>query len=75
MLHEKSKAKEKKAIDIEEIRDQLRGTMGARHTHVMDEDDDDDDDDDDEVYMYPTNMDLDERDAYREAVRASKVTK
>ncbi|RVW36785.1 hypothetical protein CK203_113959 [Vitis vinifera] len=56
-------------IYIEEIRDQLRGTMGPKHTNVMDEDDDDDDDDDDEVYMYPTNMDLDERDAYREAVR------
>ncbi|WJZ92484.1 hypothetical protein VitviT2T_011474 [Vitis vinifera] len=72
MLHEKSKAKEKKAIDIEEIRDQLRGTMGARHTHDMDEDDDDDEDE--EVYMYPTNMDLDERIAYRETVHASKAT-
>ena len=47
--------------------------MGARHTHVMDEDDDDDDDDD-EVYMYPADMDLDERDVYREVVRASKAT-
>ena len=74
MLHEKSKAKAKKIADIEEIRDQLRGTMGPKHTNVMDEDDDDDDDDDDEVYMYPTNMDLDERDAYREAVRALKAT-
>ena len=46
--------------------------MGARHTHDMDEDDDDDEDE--EVYMYPANMDLDERDAYREAVRASKAT-
>ncbi|RVW35298.1 hypothetical protein CK203_046416 [Vitis vinifera] len=62
MLHEKSKAKAKKTADIEEIRDQLRGTIGARHTDVMDEDNDDDDDD--EVYMYPANMDLDERDAY-----------
>ena len=40
--------------------------MGARHTHDMDEDE--------EVYMYPANMDLDERDAYWEAVRASKAT-
>ena len=72
MLHEKSKAKAKKTTNIEEIRVQLRGTMGARHTHVMDEDDDDDEDE--EVYMYPTNMDLDERDAYREAVRALKAT-
>ena len=72
MLHEKSKANAKKTADIEEIRDQLRDTMGARHTHVMDEDDDDDEDE--EVYMYPANMDLDERDAYREVVRASKAT-
>ena len=43
--------------------------MGVRHTHVMDEGDDDD-----EVYMYPADMDLDERDAYREAVRALKAT-
>ena len=71
MLHEKSKAKAKKTADIEEIRDQLRGTMGAKHTHVMDEDDDEDE----EVYMYPANMDLDKRDAYREVVRASKATK
>ena len=41
--------------------------------HVMDEDDDDDEDE--EVYMYPANMDLDKRDAYREVVRASKATK
>ena len=67
MLHEKSKAKAKKTVHIEEIQAQLHGTMGARHTHVMDEDDDDDDDDD-EVYMYPADMDLDERDAYREAI-------
>ena len=34
ILHEKSKAKAKanKTAHIEEIRDQLRGTMGARHT-------------------------------------------
>ena len=44
--------------------------MGVRHTHVMDEGDDDDD----EVYMYPADMDLDERDVYREVVRASKAT-
>ena len=72
MLHEKSKGKVKKIAHIEEIRAQLRGTMGARHTHDMDEDDDDDEDE--EVYMYPANMDLDERDAYREVVRASKAT-
>ena len=45
--------------------------------HVMDEDDDDDDDDDEdeEVYMYLADMDLDERDAYQEAVCALKATK
>ncbi|KAL6318099.1 hypothetical protein AAG906_035244 [Vitis piasezkii] len=46
----KNKAKAKKTTHIEEIRAQLRGIMGARHTHVMDEDDDEDE----EVYMYPT---------------------
>ena len=45
--------------------------MGARHTHVMDEDDDDDEGE--EVYMYPAYMNLDERDAYREAVCATKA--
>ena len=45
--------------------------MGVRHTHVMDEGDDDDD----EVYMYPADMDLDERDAYQEAICVSKTTK
>ncbi|KAL6312444.1 hypothetical protein AAG906_021660 [Vitis piasezkii] len=71
MLHEKSKAKSNKIAHIEDIRDQLRGTMGARHTHVMDEDDDDDEGE--EVYMYPADMNLDEQDAYREAVCASKA--
>ena len=45
--------------------------MGARHTHVMDEDDDEDEGE--EVYMYPADMNLDERDAYREAVCATKA--
>ena len=52
----KNKAKAKKTTHIEEIRAQLRGIMGARHTHVMDEDDDEDED----VYMYPVNMHPDE---------------
>ncbi|RVW93430.1 hypothetical protein CK203_035102 [Vitis vinifera] len=72
MLHEKSKAKAKKTTHIEEIQAQLCDTMVARHTHVMDKDDDDDKDE--EVYMYPGYMDLDERDAYREVVHASKAT-
>ncbi|RVW63452.1 hypothetical protein CK203_058589 [Vitis vinifera] len=69
----KKKAKAKKAVDIEEIRSELRDTMGRRHRHVTDEDDEenlggDDDDGDDDVYMYPADMHPDERHAYREAV-------
>ena len=60
MLYEKNKAKAKKTTHIEEIHAQLRGTMGARHTHVMDEDDDENE----EVYMYPIDMHPDERDGY-----------
>ena len=68
---EKSKEKAKKTTHIEEIRAQLCGTMGARHTHVIDEDDDEEDE---EVYMYPIDMNPDEQDGYQEAVRASKAT-
>ena len=71
MLHEKSKAIAKKDAHIEEIQTQLCGTLRARHRHVIDEDDDEDE----KVYMYLVDMHPDERDAYREAVRASKVTK
>ena len=42
--------------------------MGTHHKHLINEDDDDED-----VYMYPTDMHLDERDAYRFAVCASKA--
>ena len=82
LLEQKNKAKAKKAADIEEIRSELRDTMGRRHRHVIDEDDEenlggdgggDDDDDGDDVYMYPADMHPDERHAYREAVRASKA--
>ncbi|KAL6316825.1 hypothetical protein AAG906_021125 [Vitis piasezkii] len=74
LVHDKQKAKAKKNADIEEIRSQLRGTMGAHHTHLVDEDDDDEDAEDEDVYMYPTDMHPDERDAYRSAVRASKAS-
>ncbi|RVW66428.1 hypothetical protein CK203_066269 [Vitis vinifera] len=56
LIEQKNKAKAKKAVDIEEIRAELRDTMGKRHRHVIDEDDeenlggdggDDDDDGDD----------------------------
>ena len=62
--------------------------MGEIHRHVTDEEDeenlgDDDDDDDegdddddegdDDVYMYPTDIHLDEQHAYRAAIQASKA--
>ncbi|RVW63600.1 hypothetical protein CK203_057403 [Vitis vinifera] len=43
LVHDKTKAKAKKNADIEDIRAQLRGTMGTHHTHLVDEDDDDED--------------------------------
>ncbi|RVW97528.1 Cucumisin [Vitis vinifera] len=49
--------------------------MGTHHTHLVNEEDDDDEDaKDEDVYMYPTDMNPDERDAYRSAVRASKAS-
>ncbi|RVW61035.1 hypothetical protein CK203_045824 [Vitis vinifera] len=74
LVHDKQKAKAKKNADIEEICSQLRGTMGTHHTHLVNEDDDDEDVEDEDVYMYPTDMNPDERDAYRSAVRASKAS-
>ncbi|RVW74958.1 hypothetical protein CK203_049908 [Vitis vinifera] len=74
LVHDKQKAKAKKNADIEEIRSQLRGTMGTHHTHLVNEDNDDEDAEEEDVYMYPTDMHPDERDAYRSAVRASKAS-
>ncbi|RVW44266.1 hypothetical protein CK203_099601 [Vitis vinifera] len=48
--------------------------MGTHHTHLVNEDDDDEDAEDEDVYMYPTDMHPDERDAYRSVVRASKAS-
>ena len=48
--------------------------MGDNQRYVIDEDDDDDDDDNNDVYMYPIDMQPDERDAYRVVVQASKAT-
>ena len=59
MVHDKTKAKTKKVVDIQEIHAQLHDTMGANDTQLIDEDVEDQD-----VYMYPTNMHPDERDAY-----------
>ena len=73
LVHDKKKAKAKKNADIEDIRAQLRGTMGTHHTHLVDEDDDEDVESED-VYMYPADMHPDEWDAYQSAVRASKAS-
>ena len=76
LLEQKNKTKAKKAVDIEDIRSELRDTMGRRHRHVTDEDDEENlGGDDDDVYMYLTDMHLNERHAYREAIRASKAAK
>ena len=71
LLEHKSKTKAKKAADMEEIRAELQGTMGGKH-HTLFDDDDEEDEGDENVYMYLANMHPDERDEYREAVRASK---
>ena len=39
LLEQKSKAKAKKAIDMEEIQAELRGTMGGKHHTLFDDDD------------------------------------
>ncbi|KAL6334417.1 hypothetical protein AAG906_014995 [Vitis piasezkii] len=49
LVHDKQKAKAKKNADIEEIRSQLRGTMGTHHTHLVNEDDDDEDAEDEDM--------------------------
>ena len=59
--------------------------MGGSHRHLVDDDDDDDDDEDDEeedddeeeeddVYMYPVDMNPNERAKYQAACRASKAS-
>ena len=73
LLEHKSKTKAKKAADMEEIRTELRGTMGGRHHNIIDDEEEEEGDED--VYMYPANMHPNERDEYREAVRVSKASK
>ena len=46
--------------------------MGGKHHCLIDDDDKEEGDED--VHMYPADMYLDERDEYREAVRASKAS-
>ena len=55
---------------MEKIRAELRDTMGGKHHSLIDDDEEDEGDED--VHMYPADMHPDERDEYREAVRASK---
>ena len=74
LLEQKSKSKAKKAADMEEIRAVIQGTMRRKH-HSLIDDDDDEEEGDEDVYIYPTDMHPDERDEYREAVRASKSSK
>ena len=78
LLFKRNKAKAKKVANIEEIRVELRGTMGGSHIHLFDDDGDDDDEEneeeDDDVYMYPTDMNPDERADYRATCRASKAS-
>ena len=55
LLEHKSKAKAKKSTDMEEIRVELRGTMGRKHHTLCDEDEEEGDED---VYMYSVDMKL-----------------
>ena len=59
LLQQKSKSKAKKAAD-----------MGGKHHSLIDDEEKEEGDED--VHMYPVDMHPDERDEYREAVRASK---
>ena len=73
LLEHKGKAKAKKTADMEEIRAELRGTMGGKHHYLIDDEEEEEEGDGD-VHMYPADMHPDERDEYREAVRASKAS-
>ena len=72
LLEHKGKAKAKKAADMEEIRAELRGTMGGKHHSLIVDDEEEEGDVD--VHMYPADMHPDERDEYREEVRALKTS-
>ena len=62
LLEHKSKTKGEKTAHMEEIRAELRCTMGGRHHTMIDDDEEEEGDED--VYMYPTDMHPDERDEY-----------
>ena len=72
LLEQKSKAKAKKAADMEEIRAKLRGIMGGRHHTIIDDGEEEEGAED--VYMYPADMQPNKRDEYREAICASKAS-
>ena len=74
LLVEMNKAKAKKAANIEEIRAELRGTMSGSHRHLFDDDDEENEEEDDDVYMYPADMNPDERVDYRVGCCASKAS-
>ena len=73
LLEQKSKSQAKKATDMEEIRAELQGTMGGKH-HSLIDDEEEEEEGDEDVHMYSADMHPDERDEYREAVRASKAS-
>ena len=78
LLVQRNKAKAKKDRDIEEIQDELQGTMDGSHRYFVDDDDNDDEDEDedeeDDVYMYLVDMNPDEQANYQAACRASKAS-
>ena len=73
LLDQKNKEKAKKAVDIEEIRTELRGTLGGRDRHLIDDDENEEEKEED-VNMYPGDMTPDERAEFRAACHASKAT-
>ena len=73
LLVERNKAKEEKTANIEEIRAELRSIRGGSHRHIFNDGDDEEEEDD--VYMYPIDMNPDERADYRAACRVPKTSK
>ena len=74
LLVQRNKAKVKKTAHTKEIRAKLRGTMGDSHRHLVDNDDDENEDEEHDVYMYLTDMNLDEPTDYRVSCCASKAS-
>ena len=72
LLEQKSKSQVKKAVDMEEIRAEVQGIIGGKHHSLIDDEEEEEGDED--MHMYSADMHPDERDEYREAVRASKAS-